>query len=190
MKRALAAVAVALMTVTGLVATTTTSASAHHAHHSRSHTSLGYTQVVVAPAVYDLVTSAGITPAALDGATAAPYKGTLAARFPITGYRLRGLQIRHRGGISLTAGSSTISLSNFTIDLSRRRVSGVVAGTVGDVGRVDLFKIRLSDRGDLGLVRLTLTSTAAGALNSTFGVDAFAENATFGYATPRPFARR
>jgi hypothetical protein len=33
-------------------------------------------------------------------------------------------------------------------------------------------------------VRLTLTTTAAGALNATFGVSAFAENATFGYATP------
>ncbi|AWB92313.1 hypothetical protein C3E78_08935 [Aeromicrobium chenweiae] len=177
------------MTVTGLVATTTTSASAHGTHHSRSHASKGYTQVVVAPAVYDLVTTAGITPAPLNGATAAPYKGTLAARFPITAYRLRGLQIRHTGGISLTAGSSTISLSNFNIDLARGRVSGVVSGTVGDVGRVDLFKIRASDRAGLGLVRLTLTNTAAGALNTTFGVDAFAENATFGYATPRPFGR-
>ncbi|MCL3819318.1 hypothetical protein [Aeromicrobium wangtongii] len=190
MKRALAVVAVALMTATGLVATTTTSASAHGNHHSRSHSGAGYTQVVVAPAVYDLVTTAGITPAPLAGATAAPFKGTLAARFPITAYRLRGLQIRHRGGISLTAGSATISLSNFNIDLGRGRVSGVVAGSPGDVGRVDLFKIRRTDRADLGLVRLTLTSTAAGALNATFGVNAFAENATFGYATPRPFARR
>lgn len=66
----------------------------------------------------------------------------------------------------------------------------MVDGTVGNVGRVDLFKIKLPDRGGLGLVRLTLTSTAAGALNATFGVDAFAENGTFGYATPRPFARR
>ncbi|MCD9197961.1 hypothetical protein [Aeromicrobium wangtongii] len=197
MKRALAVAAVALMTATGLVATTTTSASAHGTHHSRSHSSdhrshsgAGYTKVVVAPAVYNLVTSAGITPAPLAGATAAPFKGTLAARFPITAYRLRGLQIRHSGGISLTAGAATISLSNFNIDLGRGRVSGVVAGSPGDVGRVDLFKIRGTDRADLGLVRLTLTSTAAGALNATFGVNAFAENATFGYATPRPFARR
>ena len=89
--------------------------------------------------------------------------------------------IKHTGGISLTAGSATISLSDFTIDLGRRRVSGVVAGTVGDVGRVDLFTIRRSDRRDLGAVRLTLTSAAAGALNTTFGVSAFAEDATFGY---------
>lgn len=150
---------------------------------------VGYTQVVVAPPVYDLIAGAGITPAPTAGAKAFAYKGTLAARFPITGYRLKGLQIRHSGGLSLTAGASTITVSDFTIDLSRLRVSGKVTGTIGDVGRVDLFKIRRSDRRDLGAVRLTLTDTAAGALNATFGVDAFAENATFGYATPRPFSR-
>lgn len=188
MKRALLAAAVALMAATGLVGTTTTPAAAHGTHH-HSQSQVGYTQVTVAPAVYDLIVSAGITPAPTAGATAFAYKGTLAARFPITGYRLSGLQIRHSGGISLTAGAATIGLSDFTIDLARLRVSGVVTGTVGDVGRVDLFKIRLSDRSDLGLVRLTLTSTAAGALNATFGVSAFTENATFGYATPRPFSR-
>ncbi|MGB0100450.1 MAG: hypothetical protein WBP61_09235 [Nocardioides sp.] len=193
MKRALAAAVVALMAATGLIATTTAPASAHGTHgnsqHQSHHKARGYTQVVVAPDVYDLVVSAGITPAPLAGATAFAYKDTLAARFPISGYRLSRLQIRHSGGISLTADPATISLSKLNIDLARLRVSGVVAGTVGDVGRVDLFKIRFSDNRRLGLVRLTLTDTAAGALNSTFGVDAFAENATFGYATPRPFAR-
>jgi hypothetical protein len=190
MKRALVAAVVGLVAAAGLVATTTTPASAHGTHHHSHYQSrVGYTQVAVAPAVYDLVVSAGITPAPIGGASAFAYKGTLAARFPITGYRLSGLQIRHSGGISLTAGAATIGLSDFNIDLARLRVSGVVSGTVGDVGRVDLFKIRLSDRPDLGLVRLTLTSTAAGALNATFGVSAFAENATFGYATPRPFSR-
>lgn len=189
MKRALAAALVALMTVTGLVATTAAPAAAHGKHHPRAHTQVGFTQVTVAPPVYALVASAGITPAPLAGATAFPTKGTLAARFPITGYRLKQLQIRHSGGLSLTAGAATIALSDFTIDLRRQRVSGVVVGSIGDVGRVDLFKIRTSDRRDLGALRLTLTDTAAGALNATFGVDAFAEDATFGYATPRPFGR-
>lgn len=185
MKRAWAAALAALLTATGLVATATSPASAHSVHQ---HSRLGYTQVVVAPPVYNLISSAGITPAPTAGATAFPYRGTLAARFPITGFGLANLQIRHSGGISLTAGSATIQLSNFNIDLARLRVSGDVSGTVGNVGRVDLFKIRGSNRPDLGLVRLTLTSTAAKALDATFGVNAFSENATFGYATPRPFA--
>ncbi len=169
----------------GLVATTAGEATAAPADRRGS---VGYTQVVVAPDVYALIGSAGITPAPVEGAKAFPYQGTLAARFPITGFRLAGLQIRHSGGISLSLGSATIVLKNFNIDLARHRVSGEVSGTVGNVGRVDLFKIRQSDRFDLGLVRLTLTGTAAGALNATFGVSAFGEDATFGYASPRPFA--
>lgn len=182
MRRILVAVVLALTTSLGLVATAIQPASARGAQ-------VGYTQVTVAPDVYALVASAGITPAPIGGAKAFPVGNTLAARFPITGYSLSGLRIKHSGGISLTAGSATISLSDFYIDLARLKVSGVVSGSVGDVGRVDLFNVRLSDRYDLGLVRLTLTDAAAGALNATFGVNAFAGGATFGYATPRPFGR-
>lgn len=178
----------ALLAVVLTAGLTVVGTSPAEAKSSRSH-QVGYTQVVVAPAVYDLIAGAGITPAPVQGAKAFAYKGTLAARFPITGYKLRNVQIRHSGGLQLSAGASTITVSDFNIDLARLRVSGKVRGTVGDVGRVDLFKIRFSDRRDLGAVRLTLTDTAAGALNATFGVDAFAENATFGYATPKPFSR-
>ncbi len=183
MRRTLMAMLMAVLVSVGLVAAGTGTAEA------KTRKQVGYTQVVVAPAVYDLVTGAGISPAPLDGAKAYPYKGTLAANFPITGYTLRNIRIKHSGGISLTAGAATIELRNFYIDLGRGRVSGEVNGTVGNVGRVDLFKIRSTDRPGLGLVKLTLTDTAAGALNATFGVSAFAENATFGYATPRPFSR-
>ncbi|WP_370615603.1 hypothetical protein [Mumia sp. Pv 4-285] len=174
---------VALVAGLGLVAAGTAPAEAHARHKT------GYTQVVVAPDVYALVAGAGITPAPIEGAKAAPYKDTLAAKFPITGYSLGKLRIKHSGGISLTAGAATISLKNFFIDLGRLRVSGEVSGSIGDVGRADLFKIGLSDRRDLGVVRLRLTDTAAGALNATFGVEAFSAGDTFGYATPKPFSR-
>jgi hypothetical protein len=173
----------AVLVSVGLVAAGTGTAQA------TTRKQVGYTQVVVAPAVYDLVTGAGISPAPLDGAKAYPYKNTLAANFPITGYTLRNLRIKHSGGISLTAGDATISLRRFNIDLGRLKVSGKVAGSIGNVGRVDLFKIRRTDRPELGLVKLTLTATAAGALNSTFGVKAFSAGDTFGYASPRPFGR-
>ncbi|MFH7323602.1 hypothetical protein [Aeromicrobium sp. JJY06] len=186
MRKAILALLTVVLTL-GMATALGAPAQATSAKHSGKK--VGYTQVVVAPPVYDLIAGAGITPAPTAGAKAFAYKGTLAARFPITGYRLKGLQIKHSGGLSLTAGASTITVSDFTIDLARGRVSGKVTGTIGDVGRVDLFKIRSSDRRDLGAVRLTLTDTAAGALNATFGVDAFTENATFGYATPRPFSR-
>jgi hypothetical protein len=188
MRRTMMTVLVAMMTVAGLVATTAGPADAGTRHrHGKHH--VGYTRVVVAPPVYELVAGAGITPAPLDGAKAAPYKGTLAAKFPITGYTLRELRIKHSGGISLTAGTATIELRNFYIDLIRGFVSAKVKGTIGDVGRVDLFRIAVSDRPDLGVVRLKLTPTAAGALNTTFGVSAFAAGGTFGYATPKPLSR-
>ncbi|WP_370615477.1 hypothetical protein [Mumia sp. Pv 4-285] len=174
---------IALITSLGLVAVSTAPAQAE----SRQRT--GYTQVVVAPAVYDLVAGAGITPKAVGGAKAFAYKGTLAARFPITGISLRKLKIRHTGGISLEAGSAKITLRKLTIDLRRLKVTGKVKGSIGNVGRVNLFTIRRSDRPGLGLVQLRLTATAAGALNSTFGVEAFSAGDTFGYATPRPFGR-
>lgn len=190
MRRILAITALLLAGTLGLVGTAVAPASATGAQEAqRARWSTGYTQVVVAPDVYALVASAGITPAPIEGAKAFAYRGTLATRFPITGYSLRDLRIKHSGGVSLTAGSATISLSDFYIDLGRGRVSGEVAGSAVNVARADLFKIRGSDRLDLGLVRLTLTDTAAGALNATFGVNAFSEDDTFGYATPKPFGR-
>jgi len=187
MRKAILALLTVVLTL-GMATSMGSPAQAATAKHSGKK--VGYTQVVVAPPVYDLIAGAGITPAPTAGAKAFAYKDTLAARFPITGYRLKGLQIKHSGGLNLSAGAATITVSDFTIDLSRLRVSGKVTGSAtGDVGRVDLFKIRRSDRRDLCAVRLTLTDTAAGALNATFGVTAFAENATFGYATPRPFSR-
>lgn len=153
-------------------------------------TTRGYTAVTIDPAVYALVASAGIAPKATGPATAAAYKGTLQARFPIVGYRLHDLRIKHSGGISLTKGSATINIRQLYIDLGRLSVSGVVNGSAtGKAGRVDLFTVGLSARPDLGLVGLTLTATAADALNATFGVTAFHAGDSFGYATPRPFGR-
>ena len=68
----------------------------------------GYTQVTVAPAVYELVAAAGITPSAIAPAVAFPTSGTLAARFPITGFTARNLTIRHSGGITLAAGAAML----------------------------------------------------------------------------------
>ncbi len=185
LKRALCVLAATLTVFVAVAAP----ASAHGTSKAKSHYRLGYTQVAVAPAVVDLITSAGITPAPTGAATAYPYKGTLAAAFPITGIQVFGLKIKHTGGLSLTAGSAAITLSDFTIDLARLKVSANVSGSaVGNVGRVDVFSIRLSDNYGLGLVKLTLNSTSAGALNATFGVSAFAAGNTFGYATPKLFA--
>jgi len=180
----------ALLTVAlGAGMTATLSSPAQAAEPTAAKSKTGYTQVVVAPKVYNLIAGAGITPAPVRGAKAAPFRKTVAAKFPISGLRLKDVRIKHTGGLKLSAGNKRIVVRSLNIDLERLRVSGKVNGTVGNVGRVDLFKVRASKYPAYGLVRLTLTKTAADALNATFGVKAFKENATFGYASPKPFAR-
>ena len=184
MRLKLLGILTALATCATLIASTGSPASAGTTSRSGSH-GAGYTQVVVAPAVYQLIASAGITPTPVAPATAFPYRGTLAARFPITGVAAPAT-ITHAGGLTLAAGGATITLTDFNIELARLTVSGNVSGSIGDVGRADLFTLGLSNRPWLGLLSLRLTATAAGALNATFGVSAFSAGDTFGYATVVP----
>ena len=184
MRLKLLGILTAVATCVGLVVSTGSPATADTSSRSSSR-GLGYTQVVVDPAVYQLIASAGITPSPVSPATAFPYRGTLAARFPITGVAAPAT-ITHAGGLTLAAGASTITLTDFNIELARLTVSGNVAGSIGNVGRADLFTLGLSHRPWLGLLSLRLTATAAGVLNATFGVSAFAAGDTFGYATVVP----
>lgn len=181
----------ALATCAALIASTGAPADAA-THHGRAHGSAhhhartyGYTQVTVDPAVYQLIASAGITPSPVAPAVAFPTRGTIAARFPITGVTSPAT-ITHSGGLTLSAGAASITLTDFDIELARLTVSGDVSGSIGDVGRADLFTLGLSPRPWLGPLSLRLTATAAGALNTTFGVSAFSAGDTFGYATVVP----
>jgi hypothetical protein len=184
MRLKLLGILTAMVTCTALVASLGSPAAAESPSRSSSRT-LGYTQVSVAPAVHQLIASAGITSSPVPPGVALPYRGTLAARFPITGVAAPAT-ILHRGGLTLAAGSPTITLTDFDIELARLTVSGHVSGSIGDVGRADLFTLGLSKRPSLGLLSLRLTATAAGALNATFGGSAFAAGDTFGYATVVP----
>ncbi len=184
MRRKLLGILTALMTCTALVATMGSPAEAHSSSRTSART-FGYTQVTVAPPVYQLIASAGITPTPVAPGVAFPFRGTLAARFPITGVAAPAT-VLHQGGLTLAKGAATITLTDFDIELARLTVSGNVTGSIGNVGRADLFTLGLSNRPTLGLLSLRLTATAAGALNSTFGVSAFTAGETFGYATVVP----
>jgi hypothetical protein len=144
-----------------------------------------------------------VTPAAsfLSAATSlgvevAPLKGR-ALRFPITGgtsdlANARG-EIFHSGGISLTAGSTVVQLRDFTIDTTSTPVlTGMVVANGSVVGRIPLFKVGLpalslpltpkKQRLQIPGATLTLTATAATALNGAFGVTAFTEDFAIGTA--------
>ena len=127
------------------------------------------------------VTPGAVAPATLQGATYS---------FPITNSLLNALGtgvVRHGGGISLTAGATTVDLTEFEINLFRRQLFGKVDGA-GPVAILDLDYGRLSPRFQggrvaIGPVGTTLTQGAAEALNGAFGVSAFTDQTVLGDAT-------
>lgn len=107
--------------------------------------------------------------------------------FPITDSPFTALltgKIDHSGGISLTAGSTTVDLTNFIISVGGQSLSADVTvtknGTTSSLGLVNIVGLNFSGAhiglGFAGLtvgpVGATLNSTALGALGSAFGVSA------------------
>jgi hypothetical protein len=146
----------------------------------------GFTAVVIAPDVYDLLAGAGIEVAPTGPATAAAFMGTVKAKFPISKIRDDGNRIIHKGGLKFSTDDVDIATKKFRILVGQGTVSGKTKGSeIGSVGRVPLFTLAATDDPELGAVRLLLTDTAAGAINATFGT-ALDEGDLFGYATPKP----
>ena len=150
--------------------------------------SYGSTKLEVDPGTLAALTSLGVAPGVVEPATleGATYK------FPITNpFRnaLRTGVIRHSGGISLTAGSTTVELTDFNIKL----LQGQLYGRVNGSDRVALLDLDYSDVGIrfrggrliVGPVGTTLTAGAADALNAAFGVDALSDDTVIGDATIR-----
>ena len=91
--------------------------------------------------------------------------------FPIVGNPSRG-PVKHVGGLTLSAGDTVVSLTNYWID------GAVLSGVVNGGDRVPLFDITAPG----GVVRLDLTDVAAGALNAAFGVSALSGSTVVGTA--------
>jgi hypothetical protein len=122
--------------------------------------------------------------------TGAAYTRRSRFSFPITrgevdAETLAG-QIRHRGGIRLSADGTRLKLRRFFINIdSQPDLTAKVGG-----GRVSLLRLDLSNakvrKGDRRIVvkRVVarLTATAATALNATFDVDAFTPGLELGRA--------
>ena len=119
--------------------------------------------------------------------------------FPITGGAIdldtgRG-QLLHSGGLTLTAGKTEMKLQSFILDStgSEPVITGLVVEDGKLVGRVSLFRISypygisLPLKPDHGVLKgddlgLSLTSTAASALNAAFHVTAFSAGFDVGTA--------
>ncbi len=158
--------------------------------------SSGYTLVELAPSFVSALTSLNVAP----GQVLPGILGSV-AYFPITGGRIdlsnaKG-EIPHGGGLSLTAGSTKVELTDFIINTTGAspQLTGIVSANGSIVGRIPLFNVALPPELRLPLAapaaeqafllhgaRLTLTAEAATALNGAFGVTAFASGFAIGVA--------
>lgn len=163
------------MTLASLLAALALLALAASPASARHDWRYGATTLKLDPGAVAALTGLGVTPAPIAPARATR-RGDLA--FPIaTSFRkaLRRGEIRHRGGISLTAGSTTVKLEKFVIDPLRGQLTARVGGARVPILSLDFGDARVSfRRGQLrvGPVGGSLTETAAGALNSAFGLPA------------------
>jgi hypothetical protein len=147
----------------------------------------GLTSVKLSSTFTDALESLHVTPS-----TVSPTRlcdGT--ATFPITGGAIdldsAAGNIVHSGGLILEAGGTEVKLQSFIIDTTKTTagapvLTGLVIVNKKLVGRLPLFNLVLPAGFSLPLraegefllqlkdVGLTLTSTAAGALNSVYGL--------------------
>ena len=106
------------------------------------------------------------------------------AEFPITGgtEQSAGDVILHEGsGLALIGGGHTVDLQNFLVDTIHDVVDANVTIDGKSEGDLGVFNIGAGGQ-------LTLTSTAASALDSTFGTSALTSSTVVGTAAPHPFA--
>jgi len=158
----------------------------------------GTTAVTTAPGVVAALLRHGIVPRAIwpGSERVLPGKNGPAVRFafPVTGGLVTlsplGGNIYHDGGILFrnTRNGKTIEVSQFTIDLTRGDLTGIVNGN--PAARVPLFRLGLS-HAQLAVGRhlvtargivLTLTSVAARALDAALGTRLFSAGLELGTA--------
>jgi len=195
------AVVAAIAGLAGSAATAASAATSHGAGAQAAaavHLRGGATAVTTAPGIASALLKNGIVPLATAPGSESvllPKSGPAARfTFPVTGGSVTlsplGGKIDHAGGIlfaNVTNGK-TIEVSQFTINLSRGNLTGIVNGN--PKARVPLFSLDLSHakltvgkhtvtaRG----IGLKLTSAAAKALNAALGTKLFSAGLKLGTA--------
>jgi hypothetical protein len=179
---------IALLTVLAALLAIAPAASAGDHKEKESGGWYGATTLDVDPGTLEALGSLGVTPGAVDPATldGARYSFPIVNRL---GNAVRTGVVRHTGGISLTAGETTVELTDFEINLAEKLLYGKVNGA-GPVALLDLdysrLKIRFNGhRLKVGPVGTTLTQGAADALNDAFGTDALTDDTVIGDAKIR-----
>jgi hypothetical protein len=158
----------------------------------------GSTRVALGSVFVGALGSLGVTPGVIFPTT---IEGGV-ANFPIESGILelataKG-EINHSGGLTLSAGGTTVRLTSFLIDTTGAApvITGLVAANDAVVGRIPLFNLipegltlpLSAGAGALRGVRVELNETAAGALNAVFGVTAFTAGFPIGTAEVNVFS--
>lgn len=154
----------------------------------------GSTDLTLDPDTADALTSLGVAAAPIGPASALP-SGALS--FPITGGNANTStfagSIGHSGGISLTAGSTTVELTDFRINVDADPdLTAMVGGQRVSILSLDLSSLEAAVKGrkiSLKNVKASLTAAAANALNAAFEVNAFTEGLVLGTANVNAVAR-
>jgi hypothetical protein len=190
-RKALSMAAVGL-TLAGAAVTQTTAAPTEA-------TRGGATSVRLSADFVNALGSLKVTPAPIAPGRLKATQSGVVASFPITAGAVDlgtiKAEIDHAGGLSLTAGSMSVELSAFVIDLAGNRpvLTGLVTVNDSLLGRVPLFDLALTSRSvsanddflRVGDVAVTLSQEAAAALNGVFKVTAF----VFGFPIGTGFVR-
>jgi len=148
----------------------------------------GATSLALDPGTAQALTSLGIAAAPAAPATANP-DGSLA--FPITSGKVDAKtlagSIAHSGGLTLTKGSTSVTVSDFVIETAPApKLTALLGTTRFDLASLDLSAIKATVSGrtvTAGPVTVKLTKAAADGLNQAFGTTAFAEGLSIGTAT-------
>jgi hypothetical protein len=130
-------------------------------------TKKGQTVVTLDPGLAAALTGLGVS----VGVVRPAYGKDGGVAFPIVGNPSRGV-VKHVGGLSLSAGDTVVTLTNYWID------GAVVTGVVNGGDRLPLFDVTAPG----GVVTLDLTDVAAGALDGIFGTDALSGSTVVGTA--------
>jgi hypothetical protein len=187
----LVATVIAVIALTGAV---TVAASAHDGPGDEEAVAIdgGATLLTVDPGTLEALSGAGFTVEPIEPAQVSQAaSGEVTFAFPIAWGSLAASdlsgKIKHRGGLSITKGETTVGVKNFVIDTS----NGVLtAKVVGSRDRIPLLNLDLTnlqafvldDSAVLRGVGATLTAEAATALNAAFETDLFEEGVTVGTA--------
>jgi hypothetical protein len=166
----------------------------------------GTTAVALDAGFTDALTQLGLTPGTVGGATLDGATGTVT--FPITGgtvtlydretgYRpwVQGVLFHEGSGLSLTAGGTTVELTDFTVDPGKPArlfgnvsVNGVLAAPSAPLFNLDGSTLKAPTMNADGSAVLQGTTVklapeAAALLNSTFSTNALAGGLVIGVAT-------